>query len=131
MALERTVKLQGQGAAWAARDVAVLRCQGEMGELELAHVGEELFRLSVRGCHKVVLDLGGVDHVAYKGLEPLAARARLLRRSGGDIKLCGLSPYLAAIFRAAGVGEEFGLFRTVEEARQAFAEAPVLALVRG
>jgi len=129
--LQRTATGRQGTAAVSTHDVAVLRCEGEMGAVELAHVGEELFRLAHRGCHKVVLDLAGIDHVDYRGLKPLAARARLLRSAGGDLKLAGLTPYIAAIFRAAGVEEEFGMYDTAEAAKLAFVTAPALALVRG
>jgi anti-sigma B factor antagonist len=116
-------------ATVAALDVAVVRCEGEMGELELAHLGEELFRLANRGCRRVVVDLSRVDHVDYRGVRPLAARARLLRGAGGDLKLAGLSAYLRAIFRAAGVEEEFEMHPDAESAKAAFATSPV-TLVR-
>ncbi|MBI5548205.1 MAG: STAS domain-containing protein [Deltaproteobacteria bacterium] len=111
-------------------NVATLRCEGEMGTLELAHLGEELFRLAHRGCHRVIVDLSSVDHVDYRGLQALAARARLLKGAGGGLKLAGLTPYLAAIFRAAGVEEEFAMYRTAEEAKLSFVGSPALAVVR-
>ncbi|MGC4122890.1 MAG: STAS domain-containing protein [Myxococcales bacterium] len=95
-----------------------------------AHLGEELFRLAHRGVNRVVVDLSGVDHVDYRGLKAMASRARLLKGAGGGIKLAGLSPYLGAIFRAAGVEEEFEMYRTAEEAKLAFASQPALAVVR-
>lgn len=121
MVLQRTTSLKGRGATLAQADVAIVRCEGEMGEFEMAHIGEELFRLSHRGYQKVVLDLSAVEHVDYRGLSSLASRARLLRSAGGDLKLAGLSNYLAAIFRAAGMEEEFEMYRTSEEAKLAFA----------
>ena len=131
MALQRTSTQQQSRGAVATLDVAVLRCEGEMGPVELAHLGEELFRIAHHGCHRVIIDFSGVDHVDYRGLRPLAARARLLRTAEGDLKLAGLSPYVAAIFRAAGVEEEFALYESVEAARASFVSMPALALVRG
>ncbi|HEY3447325.1 MAG TPA: STAS domain-containing protein [Myxococcales bacterium] len=132
MALQRTTAgRQVSSAATATVDVAVLRCEGEMGQMELAHLGEELFRLAHRGINRVVIDLAGVDHVDYRGLKPVASRARLLRTAGGGIKLAGPTPYVAAIFRAAGVEDEFEMYRTAEEAKLAFASQPALAVVRG
>jgi anti-sigma B factor antagonist len=130
MALQRVTTEQKSAAAVAVRDVAILRCEGEMGVMELTHLGEELFRLAHRSVRRVVVDLALVDHVDYRGLKALAARGRLLKTAGGGIKLAGLSPYLAAIFRAAGVEEEFEFFETAEAAKAAFAEMPALALVR-
>jgi anti-anti-sigma regulatory factor len=56
----------------------------------------------------------------YRGVRPLASRADLFRQAGGDIKLCGLSPYLRAIFRAAGARDAFEEFPSAEEAHVAF-----------
>ena len=132
MALQRTTAGRQVGtAASVTVDVAVLRCEGEMGQMELAHLGEELFRLGHRGVNRVVVDLAGVDHVDYRGLKAVAARARLLKQAGGGIRLAGLTPYLAAIFRAAGVEEEFEMYRTAEEAKLAVSSLPALAVVRG
>jgi len=131
MALQRTATGQRVGIAAAATvDVAVFRCEGEMGQLELSQLGEDLFRLSHQGMNRVVVDLSGVDHVDYRGLKGVAARARLLKSAGGGLKLAGLSPYLAAIFRAAGVEEEFEMYRTAEEAKLTFATQPALSMVR-
>ncbi|HCF61198.1 MAG TPA: anti-anti-sigma factor [Myxococcales bacterium] len=127
MVLQRLSSQKGRGATLAQADVAIIRCEGEMGEYELAHIGEEIFRLGNKGYYKVVLDLAAVDHVDYRGLRPLASRARVLRSAGGDLKVSGLSNYLGAIFRAAGVEEEFELYRTTDEAKAAFAGIPVAA----
>jgi len=131
MAHQRTVEVEEREyRALAALEVAVLRCEGEMEEFALAHLGEELFRLAHKGICQVVLDLTAVDHVDYRGLKPLAARARLLREAGGDLKLCGLSAYLLAILRAAGVEDDFEQYRNVGEAKASFAAASVISLVR-
>jgi anti-sigma B factor antagonist len=132
MALQETAtRSKSAAASLAGVDVAILRCEGEMGTMELAGLGEELFRLAHRGVRKVVVDLARVEHVDYRGLKAMAARARLLRGAGGDLKLAGLSLYVATIFRAAGVEEEFQMYPTAEAAKLAFVDAPALALVRG
>jgi anti-anti-sigma regulatory factor len=64
-----------------------------------------------------------VHHVDYRGVRQLAARARFLRGSGGDLKICGLSGYLASIFRASGLYAEFDIHETAESASAAFAYA--------
>jgi anti-anti-sigma factor len=130
MVLQRLTGQKARGATLTQSDVAMIRCEGEMGEIELAHVGEEIFRLCNRGYTKVVLDLSGVDHVDYRGLRPLASRARLLSSSGGGLRLAGLSNYLGAIFRAAGVEEEFDMYRTPEEAKASFISTASPAFVR-
>jgi anti-sigma B factor antagonist len=104
--------------------VVTLVLDGELSDTELNEIGHELFRLAHRGHARLVLDLSEVSHVDYRGVRPLAARAGVFRKAGGDIKLAGLSPYLQAIFRAAGAQDAFEQFETPELAREAFARAP-------
>jgi anti-sigma B factor antagonist len=101
--------------------VVTLVLDGELSDTELLEIGSELFRLAHRGHRHVVLDLTDVSHVDYRGVRPLAARAQVFRKAGGDIKLAGMSPYLQAIFRAAGAQEAFEHFETPEIAQAAFA----------
>lgn len=110
-------------AAAAHADVHVLGADGEIGLDELTEIGDEIVRLACAGKRNVVLDLSAVVHLDYRGVRPLVARARFLRSAGGDLKLCGLSHYLKAIFRAAGMWNEFDIAEDVETASMSFAGA--------
>jgi anti-sigma B factor antagonist len=101
--------------------VETLMLEGELGEAELAQVCEELGRRLQRGVRQVVVDFGEVAHLDYRGVRPLMAKAEGFRRAGGDVKLSGLSPYLAAIFRAAGAHDRFEMYPHMNDARAAFA----------
>lgn len=100
--------------------VATLFLEGELTREGLADVADTLFRLVHRGCRKVVVDLADVGHLDYRGVKPLLQRAALLRAAGGDIKLCGASPYVAAILRVAGAWQELELYPTRASALAAF-----------
>lgn len=104
----------------AQTDVAVIRCDGEMGDLELATICEEMFRLNSKGFPNVVLDLSNVSHLDYRGLPGLLRCTRALRASGGDLKLSGMSGYLATIIRATGFEDSFESYDSVSEAKRAF-----------
>ena len=110
-------------AAAAPADVHVIAAEGELMEAEITDLADETVRLSVAGKQNVVLDLSRVHHVDYRGVRQLAARARFLRGAGGDLKICGLSLYLASIFRASGLITDFDIHDTVESASAAFAYA--------
>jgi|GEM_PF-957480 Anti-anti-sigma regulatory factor (antagonist of anti-sigma factor) len=123
MAMQQSAVNAGVQTATAQRvqtDVAVIRCEGEMGDMELAHIGEELFRLNSYGYNRVVLDLSNVTHVDYRGLGHLSVQARDLRAGGGDVKLSGLSNYLAAILRAAGYEDAFETYASIDDAKRSF-----------
>jgi anti-sigma B factor antagonist len=106
------------GAAEA--DVHVMAPEGELGEREMTRLFDEIVGLSCAGKVNLVLDLSATHHVDYRQVRPLVARATFLRQTGGDLKLCGLTPYLAAIFRAAGAWNDFEVYSTPEEASAAF-----------
>ncbi len=104
--------------------VVTMVLEGEICEREHRQVLEMLFRTASRGVCRVVLDLTEVSHFDYRGVRPLMARAELFRSAGGDLKLCGLSPYLKAIFRSAGAHDAFEYYDEPHEARGAFEPAP-------
>jgi anti-sigma B factor antagonist len=101
--------------------VETLMLEGELGEKALAEVCEELARRLHRGVRQVVVDFSDVAHLDYRGVRPLMVRSESFRRAGGDIKLSGLSPYIAAIFRAAGAHDRFEMYPHMNDARAAFA----------
>lgn len=101
--------------------VDTLMLEGELGEKALVQVCEELTQRLHRGVRQVVVDFSDVSHVDYRGVRPLMARSESFRRAGGDIKLSGLSPYIAAIFRAAGAHDRFEMYPHMNDARAAFA----------
>lgn len=108
-------------AAAGVQRVETLLLEGELGGQELATLCEELAGKLHRGVRQVVLDFSEVGHLDYRGVRPLVARVEGFRRAGGDIKLSGLSPYLAAIFRAAGAHDRFEMYPHMNDARAAFA----------
>jgi anti-sigma B factor antagonist len=96
-----------------------LGLKGELGQAALAELGDRLIRLLDQSCVWVLLDFSAVEHLDYRGVEALALRAEAFRRAGGDLKVCGLSPYLQAVLRAGGAHGAFEVFRDPNEARAA------------
>jgi anti-sigma B factor antagonist len=96
-----------------------LGLRGELGQAALAELGDRLIRLLDQSCVWVLLDFTAVEHVDYRGVQALAARADAFRRAGGDLKVCGLSPYLQALLRVGGAHGAFEVFHDASEARAA------------
>ncbi|NMO15510.1 STAS domain-containing protein [Pyxidicoccus fallax] len=115
------VRRRAVGAAVGTERVETLMLEGELSEQDLLQLCEELTLKMQRGLRQVVLDFADVGHLNYRGVKPLMARAEAFRRTGGDLKLSGLSPYLAAIFRAAGAHDAFEIYPHMNDARAAFA----------
>ncbi|MBZ4419485.1 STAS domain-containing protein [Myxococcus sp. RHSTA-1-4] len=117
------VRRRAVGAAVGTERVETLMLEGELSEQDLLQLCDELTRKMQRGMRQFVLDFADVGHLNYRGVKPLMARAEAFRRTGGDLKLSGLSPYLAAIFRAAGAHDAFEIYPHMNDARAAFALA--------
>lgn len=96
-----------------------LGLRGELDQAALAELGDRLIRLYDASCVWVLLDFTAVTHLDYRGVKALVARAEAFRRAGGDLKVCGLSPYLQAVLRAGGAHGAFEVFRDATDARAA------------
>jgi anti-sigma B factor antagonist len=96
-----------------------LGLRGELDQEALADLGDRLIRLFDASCVWVLLDFSAVEHLDYRGVPALVARADAFRRAGGDLKVCGLSAYLQAVLRAGGAHGAFEIFRDPSEARAA------------
>lgn len=117
----RPWRLTARGTA--AERVETLLLEGELGQGDLERVAEELGQRLARGVRFLVLDFAEVPHFDYRGVKALVARAEGVRRAGGDVKLSGLSPYLAAVLRASGAFDTFESYPHANDARAAFALA--------
>ena len=96
-----------------------LGLRGELDQAALAELGDRLIRLLDQSCVWVLLDFSAVEHLDYRGVGALAARAEAFRHAGGDLKVCGLSPYLQAVLRAGGAHGSFEVFANPSDARAA------------
>ncbi len=110
--------------------VATLACEGALCDVEMAALKSEIGRLSGAGTRYIVLDLTRVEHADYRRLPMLVQQAIQLRHAQGDLKLCGLSGYLAELFKAGGVDGKLETYGTAAEARVAFARLHALTTVR-
>lgn len=96
-----------------------LGLRGELDQAALAELGDRLIRLLDQSCVWVLLDFSAVEHLDYRGVGALVARAEAFRRAGGDLKVCGLSRYLQAVLRAGGAHGAFEVFHDATDARAA------------
>ncbi len=117
-------RISGYDAAIAAAvraDVHVVSRGSSLDEEGMIALCDELVGLGCTGRHNLVLDLGGVDHIDYRGFRLLASCASFLRRSGGELKICNLSEYHQVLFRASGHYGDFEYFADAEAAAADFA----------
>jgi anti-sigma B factor antagonist len=70
-------------------------------------IEEAILKIMKKNCFQVEVDMTAVKHMDHRGVDILVKRAERLRSYGGDLVLCGLSPYLINILRMAGACESF------------------------
>jgi anti-sigma B factor antagonist len=102
-------------------DVAVVRVPVE--ELDASNVGE--FRRDMapvlEANTKLVFDLQRLRFTDSSGLGAFLSCLRRVNARGGDVKLCGMSPQVRAVFELVRLHRIFDIYSTPEEAVHAFA----------
>ncbi|MGH9760008.1 MAG: STAS domain-containing protein [Blastocatellia bacterium] len=74
----------------------------------------------VQNHSKVVFDLSGLEFVDSSGLGVILSCLRHLNSSGGDLKLCGMTKPVRALFELVRMHRIFEIFSTREDAIRAF-----------
>jgi anti-sigma B factor antagonist len=69
---------------------------------------------------KVVLDMAQLRFVDSSGLGAMLSCLRLLNAKGGDLKLCGMSSRVRALFEIVRMHRIFDIYGTKDEAVKAF-----------
>lgn len=70
---------------------------------------------------KLVFDLGRLRFVDSSGLGAFISCLRRLNAKGGDLKLCGMSKQVRAVFELVRMHRIFDIYGTKEDAVHAFA----------
>jgi anti-sigma B factor antagonist len=104
-------------------DVAVATVPVE--DLDASNAGEFKRDMTpvVDATTKLVLDLSRLRFVDSSGLGAFISCLRKLNAKGGDLKLCGMSKQVRAVFELVRMHRVFDIFATTEDAIRAFAHA--------
>jgi anti-sigma B factor antagonist len=101
-------------------DVAIAELPVE--ELDASNAGELKRDIAplLEAHAKLVIDLGRLRFVDSSGLGAFISCLRKLNAKGGDLKLCGMSKQVRAVFELVRMHRIFDIFSTREEALRAF-----------
>jgi anti-sigma B factor antagonist len=93
-----------------------------MAELDASNAGEFKREIAplLESTMKLVLDLGRLRFVDSSGLGAFISCLRKLNAKGGDVKLCGMSKQVRAVFELVRMHRIFDIYATKEEAVRAF-----------
>ena len=79
---------------------------------------------------KLVLDLSRLRFVDSSGLGAFISCLRKLNAKGGDLKLCGMSKQVRAVFELVRMHKVFDILGSTEDAVRAFTRPPAARLDR-
>lgn len=100
--------------------VVVFRLNGDVDNLDVEALLKQFNHLLLENQNKVILDLKKVNHISLGGIAHLADRSLRFQNFGGEIKLIGLSPYVANLFKLVGAYSYFDILSDEEEAMARF-----------
>ena len=106
--------------ATGTETVTVLRLAGDISPSDMDEVIRELTELALSNHNKVILNFRQVKHVSLGAISKLAERSLRFRGLGGDVKLVGLIPYVANLFKLVGAFSHFDIAADEEEAVSRF-----------
>jgi anti-anti-sigma factor len=78
----------------------------------------ELRELIVKGAKKLVCDFSQTDYVASAGLRVLLSTAKNLQKSGGQICIVSMKPFVREVFEISGFNQIFKIYASSKEALQ-------------
>ncbi len=100
--------------------IIVLRLSGDVGVSDMDALLRKMTDLVLENKNKVVLNFRQVRHVSLNAISKLAERNQRFRALGGEIKLAGLTPYVANLFKLVGAYSGFDISLDEEEALARF-----------
>ncbi|OLE28920.1 MAG: hypothetical protein AUG44_06065 [Actinobacteria bacterium 13_1_20CM_3_71_11] len=104
---------------------AVLAVGGDLDLNTAPELLQALTRLVDAGERVVVVDLAGVEFCDSSGLSVLVRVRNRLAGLGGSLALAAPTPIVQRVLEVSGLDEIFGMYPSVEAARDASAHRPV------
>lgn len=100
--------------------IKVVNLDGEMNAATSPEVEARLMQLIMGGNRKLVIDLSGVDYLSSAGLRVFLAMNKLIKKSQGEMRICGLNVLVKEVFEISGFHLIFPLFTDVNRALDGF-----------
>ncbi len=96
--------------------ITVLRLSGDIGVSDMEALLRKMTDLVLGNKNKAVLNFRQVKHISLNAISKLAERNQRFRALGGEVKLAGLTPYVANLFKLVGAYSGFDVVLDEEEA---------------
>ncbi len=102
-------------------EITIVEISGRIDASNTPMLDEEMSKVLSEGKTKVIVDLSNLAYISSAGLRVFLSAVKKLKKSNGDLRLCGLSPNIMKIFKLAGFNKIFQIFDSEKEAVDSFA----------
>jgi len=99
-----------------SEDGAVVSVTGRIDAASASLLETELSGLIGGGERAIIVDMGGLEYISSSGLRVLLAAKKNLKKSGGDLSIAALTPFVREVFEISGFLRIFPVYPSVEEA---------------
>ena len=100
-------------------DCAVLKIAGEVDVFTAPKLREQVIGLAGQGVVHLIADLSSVEFLDSTGLGVLVGGLKRVRAHDGSLELVCTQERILKIFRITGLTKVFGIYSSVEEAKEA------------
>jgi len=100
--------------------VTVLRLAGDIGNSEMDALLGSINEMVLQHKNQVILNFSHVNHISLNAISALAKRKQSFQAFNGDIKIVGLIPYVANLFKLVGAFSFFDILSSEDEAVSRF-----------
>ncbi len=97
-------------------DILVIKLPSRLDAVGVAAIENKLAEVTKNHKGKALADMSGVDFVASLALRMLLSNLKAVQSLGGDLRLCGLQPQIADIFRKSRFDTLFKIYNSCDEA---------------
>jgi anti-anti-sigma factor len=101
--------------------VALVTLLGRFDELATAPAESQLIQILNAIPATIILDLSGVEYISSSGLRILLMLARAAKQRNIELRLCGLTPFVAEVINISNLTTMFAIY---PDSRAALAGLP-------
>jgi len=102
------------------RHADIIRIGPELDVRNARQASESLKKIIAEGKVRLVADLSQLEFIDSSGLGSLVSIMKIARKTGGDLRLCGLNPAVRSIFELTRLSRIFHSYESVEDAVKSF-----------
>ena len=101
-------------------DVSVLEIMGKMDSQTSPDAQTQISRLIETASSKILIDFERLVYISSNGLHVLVSTAKQLKKTGGELRICGLNDVIQEVFKISGLDKILNVFATEAEALEGF-----------